>query len=64
MTSATTALAAAMANPKPQYSIDGQSVSWDAYRKSLQDSIDWAKKTLLEIDASENGQGCEETITT
>lgn len=30
--------------PKPSYSIDGQSVSWDSYRDSL-----WAK--IKEIDA-------------
>lgn len=59
--SAVTALAAAMANPKPSYTIDGQKVDWTAYRDSLQASIDWATKTLKEIDASESGPGCEET---
>jgi hypothetical protein len=33
-------LAAISANPKPTYSIDGQSVSWDSYRKSLLEEID------------------------
>jgi len=61
---AITALAAAMdpANVKPEYSIDGQRVSWDKYRESLQKSIDWATEKLKEIDASEQGPGCEETI--
>ncbi len=29
------------ANPKPTYTIDGQSVSWESYARSLQETIDW-----------------------
>lgn len=34
-----TALKTASANPKPNYSIDGQSVSWADYIKMLNDQI-------------------------
>jgi hypothetical protein len=44
------ALAAAAANPKPSYSIDGQSVSWGEYLKMLQDGI----KTVSELMTSFN----------
>lgn len=59
---AVSALTEAMTSPKPDYSIDGQKVSWTDYRKSLQESIDWATQMLLTIDAQESGPGCEETI--
>lgn len=34
------ALADATANPKPNYSVDGQSVSWGDYLESLQRALD------------------------
>lgn len=39
---ALTRLAETLANPKPSYSIDGQSVSWTEYQKMLQETIRWA----------------------
>ncbi len=35
------------ANPKPTYSIDGQTVSWTDYARSLQETIDWCDTKLL-----------------
>lgn len=34
------------ANPKPTYYIDGQSVSWNDYLKSLQATVDWCERKL------------------
>lgn len=39
-------IAEVYANPKPSYSINGQSVSWDAYRASLLNEMN-SLKTLL-----------------
>jgi hypothetical protein len=39
MESLVTALVAACANPRPSYSLDGQSVSWEAYVKMLIEGI-------------------------
>ena len=47
---ATDALADAMANPKPSYSIDGQSVNWDAYVERLQRQIEWAREQIKEAE--------------
>lgn len=58
---AVAALTAALTSPKPTYDIDGQKISWNEYRKQLQESIDWATDMLAKIDASESGPGCEET---
>jgi len=33
-------------SPKPSYSIDGQSVSWQSYLESLQKTIDWCDAKL------------------
>lgn len=33
-------------NPKPSYSLDGQSVSWETYLKQLQATIDWCDQRL------------------
>lgn len=33
-------------NPKPSYSLDGQSVSWETYLKQLQSTIDWCDRRL------------------
>lgn len=37
------------ANPKPSYSVDGQSVSWDDYVRSLQDTVDWCDVKLTSL---------------
>jgi hypothetical protein len=34
------------ANPKPTYYIDGQTVSWDNYLRSLQTTVDWCERKL------------------
>jgi hypothetical protein len=41
-------LVALRAEPKPSYSIDGQTVSWTEYARSLQDTIDWCDRKLLD----------------
>lgn len=48
-----TQLAELRANPKPSYSIDGQSVSWTDYTESLQRTIDWCDRKLLECQPFE-----------
>lgn len=35
-------------NPKPSYSIDGQKVSWTEYAESLQQTIDWCDRKLVD----------------
>jgi hypothetical protein len=35
------------ANPKPTYSIDGQTVSWTDYIRSLEETVDWCDAKLL-----------------
>lgn len=42
-----------MANPKPDYSIDGQTVSWSQHYKMLQDIVTWANKTEQQLDPYE-----------
>ncbi len=32
--------------PKPNYSVDGQQVSWQQYVESLQQTIDWCDQKL------------------
>jgi hypothetical protein len=39
-------LAELRASPKPAYSIDGQSVSWESYLASLERTIDWCDEKL------------------
>ena len=34
-------------SPKPSYSIDGQSISWNAYLLRLQRIVDWCDKKLV-----------------
>lgn len=34
-------------SPKPTYSIDGQSISWNAYLLRLQKIVDWCDKKLV-----------------
>jgi hypothetical protein len=41
------------ANPKPSYTIDGQSVSWDSYVESLQRTVDWCDEKLAGVDPFE-----------
>lgn len=41
------------ANPKPTYTIDGQSVSWESYIRSLQETVDWCDTTLIGLDPFE-----------
>ena len=41
------------ANPKPTYSIDGQTVSWTAYVNSLQSTIDWCDAKLIGLEPFE-----------
>ena len=35
-------------NPKPTYTLDGQSVSWESYLKQLQCTLDWCDAKLDE----------------
>ena len=32
------------ANPKPTYSLDGQTVSWNQYLATLQATVDWCER--------------------
>jgi len=34
------------AQPKPDYSIDGQNISWAAYLARLQETVDWCDRQL------------------
>ncbi len=33
-------------NPKPSYSIDGQSVNWTDYLEQLQKTVDWCDRMI------------------
>jgi hypothetical protein len=35
------------ASPKPTYSIDGQTVSWTDYIRSLEQTVDWCDAKLI-----------------
>ena len=41
------------ANPKPSYFLDGQRVSWTEYAASLQRTIDWCDKKLVDCEPYE-----------
>ncbi len=41
------------AHPKPTYSIDGQSVSWESYAGSLEATVDWCDVKLVGLDPFE-----------
>jgi hypothetical protein len=41
------------ASPKPSYSIDGQKVSWTEYAESLQQTIDWCDRKLVDCEPFE-----------
>jgi hypothetical protein len=34
------------ANPKPTYSLDGQTVSWNQYLAALEATVDWCQRKL------------------
>jgi len=34
------------ANPKPSYTVDGQSVRWSDYLKQLQQTVEWCDKQI------------------
>ena len=36
------------ASPKPSYTLDGQSVSWETYVASLEQTVDWCQKKLAD----------------
>lgn len=38
------------ANPKPSYSVDGQTVSWGAYLKQLQETVAWCDVQLTSTE--------------
>ena len=40
-------------NPKPNYSIDGQSVSWASYLASLRSTVDWCEAKLAGLEPFE-----------
>jgi hypothetical protein len=46
MSQALAIIAELTANPKPTYYIDGQTVSWNDYLKSLQATVDWCERKL------------------
>jgi hypothetical protein len=41
------------ASPKPNYKIDGQSVSWESYVRSLEATVDWCDAKLAGLDPFE-----------
>jgi len=40
------AIAEITANPKPSYTVDGQSVSWNSYLRRLRQTVDWCEQKL------------------
>jgi hypothetical protein len=36
--------------PKPDYSLDGESYQWNAYRKSLEESIETLQKLIIMLE--------------
>ena len=42
-------LAELRAAPKPSYTLDGQSVSWESYAASLERTIDWCDRKLAAL---------------
>ena len=41
------------ASPKPTYKLDGQTVSWESYVKSLEATVDWCDTKLIGLDPFE-----------
>jgi hypothetical protein len=50
---ALTQLVELRANPKPTYKIDGQTVSWESYIRSLEATVDWCDTKLIGLDPFE-----------
>jgi len=46
-------IAAITENPKPSYSIDGQSVSWSDYLGQLRESVEWCDRQLARVEPFE-----------
>ncbi|MEX2142483.1 MAG: hypothetical protein WD894_24735 [Pirellulales bacterium] len=47
------------ADPKPTYSIDGQTVSWTAYLRSLEETVEWCNAQLRGLEPTEvESRGC------
>ncbi len=40
------AIAEITAHPKPSYTIDGQTVSWNSYLRHLRQTVDWCERKL------------------
>ncbi|MDO4557476.1 MAG: hypothetical protein Q4C47_00725 [Planctomycetia bacterium] len=38
------------ASPKPDYTLDGQSVSWSEYLNQLQKTLDWCNERISQLD--------------
>ncbi|HEX4000645.1 MAG TPA: hypothetical protein VHX65_19005 [Pirellulales bacterium] len=41
------------ANPKPTYTIDGQTISWESYIRSVEAAVDWCDAKLIGLDPFE-----------
>jgi hypothetical protein len=41
------------ASPKPTYKIDGQTVSWESYIRSLEATVDWCDTKLIGLEPFE-----------
>jgi hypothetical protein len=41
------------ASPRPKYTIDGQSVSWETYIRSVEATVDWCDSKLIGLDPFE-----------
>ncbi len=55
---ATTQLLEISKNFKPDYNINGQTVSWSQYRQQLQEQIAWANQEIINL----GGPSEQETI--
>ncbi len=45
-TQALASIAEITAAPKPSYTLDGQTVSWNAYLRRLQQTVDWCERKM------------------
>lgn len=41
------------AQPKPSYTLDGQSVAWESYLSQLQDTVAWCDRQLASAEPFE-----------
>jgi hypothetical protein len=48
-----TQLVSLRASPKPTYNIDGQTVSWTDYLRSLEETVAWCNAQLRGLDPAE-----------